>query len=442
MQYIFTIIFLTLTTLLPSAHAQQIQLHFPAFAGKEWDLILLQGLQKDTVLQGTIPSDGRVVLKLPERRRAYSGMARWMLRDGGGLDFVLNGESFQVECLSDQPNDANIIYTGSKENAFLRDNYRQQAEVLAKYEVMAQAVQLYEAPSELRQHLVEEQKNLRRQYEALLEATAASPLYAARFHEIVNFTRGTVRSLDLDEYGRALEADRFIRAQMSWPALYTSNHWSGVVFSWMQLHAQVIQSDSLLLASVREVLGKRHSDQVYTDLSEQLVRYLLKFGKDSLLQVLTPEIRGSGQLLRYTGLLAQFNAVQVGEPAPALVGAEGTPLRWEAGGPPSVLLFYQSTCGPCSETLDQLRADAARLEARGVRLISVSSDGSEADFKSQVLPWRNALWEKEGLNGANHRAYGVLGTPTLLVIDGKGVIRSRTALYPKVKEVLGAMGYL
>jgi thiol-disulfide isomerase/thioredoxin len=415
-----------------SLNAQTITLSFPKFSGKEWDLILLQGLNKDTVLRGVIPDDGKVVLNIPAKRKNYAGMARWMLRNGGGLDFVLNGESFSVECLSEEPNESNIIYTGTVENVFLNQNYRQQEEIMFKYEAVSMALKAYPEGTNLFSLLSKEKKKLTQDYDDMYRELAKSPLYAARFREIVNFTRGTGKSLELDEKGRAIEADNFIRNQMSWPALYTSNHWSGVIFSWAQMHSLVIESDSTLVASTRQILGKLDDNLIYTDFCEQLARYFVKFGKDSLLFELGPEVRGSGKLLRYDGLLAQFQGLQTGERVPDLVLPDGSEMSLTSNKRSTrLLMFYQSDCGHCEDELEKIKANYSTLQNAGIQVITVSGDTDKKVFqdKADSFPWAVKLFDGKGFGGPNFRNFGIAGTPTLLAVDEKGKLLRRSAQF-------------
>lgn len=415
-----------------SLTAQTITLSFPKFSGKEWDLILLQGLNKDTVLRGVIPDDGKVVLNIPAKRKNYAGMARWMLRNGGGLDFVLNGESFSVECLSEEPNESNIIYTGTVENVFLNQNYRQQEEIMFKYEAVSMALKAYPEGTNLFSLLSKEKKKLTQDYDDMYRELAKSPLYAARFREIVNFTRGTGKSLELDEKGRAIEADNFIRNQMSWPALYTSNHWSGVIFSWAQMHSLVIESDSTLVASTRQILGKLDDNLIYTDFCEQLARYFVKFGKDSLLFELGPEVRGSGKLLRYDGLLAQFQGLQTGERVPDLVLPDGSEMSLISNKRSTrLLMFYQSDCGHCEDELEKIKANYSTLQNAGIQVITVSGDTDKKVFqdKADSFPWAVKLFDGKGFGGPNFRNFGIAGTPTLLAVDEKGKLLRRSAQF-------------
>lgn len=436
---------LCLTTI-AQLQAQTITLTFPEFAGRTWDLIFLRGLKQDTVLTGVIPEGGRVVLNIPQSSRNYVGMGRWMLRNGGGLDFVVNGESFSVECLSDQPDESNIIYSGSKENDFLRQNHHEQEALTMKLEAIRMALRAYPEGTDLYTHLDKEQKKLKKEYEKFHRDLSASPLYAARFREIVNFTRGIGSSLEDDEYNLALKTDQFLRHKMSWPALYTSNHWSGVTFSWVQMHTAVIKQDTALLNSARDILAKFEDPERYTALCEQIVRYFTKYGKDSLLAVLTPEISASGKLLNYDGLLAQFKTLPEGSEAPSLLLPNGKRMDWVAN-PAKVhlLAFYQTDCGHCEETLGQMAANYPNLERAGVHVVSISGDVDKAKFEEAAAghPWKDKLFDGKGFDGPNFKSYAVIGTPTLLAIDNNGKVLHRDARLPDMllwleQNVLGS----
>ncbi len=423
------------------ATAQEIRLHFPYFAGKHWDLLFLRAQEQDTVLSGVIPPDGRVVLRIPPARQGYTGMARWMLREGGGIDMVVNGENFSVECLSDQPNDDNIIYTGSAENDFLRRNHREQEQLLLQHEAIRMLERAYAPGHPLYAAAQTEKVELERRWAAHRARLAASPLYAARFREIVDLTRGIGSQLEQSEPEKAAEVDDYLSRRMPWTALYTSYHWSGVIYNWAQMHVLSIRSDAALLNSARRILARIPEPEMYTSFCDYMARYLVKEGKDSLLTTLGPEIRASGRLLRTDGLLAQFAALQAGEQAPELQ------LTTHLGDPAqhnhqtqrlptaglstaySLLVFYQSGCGPCENTLQQLVANYPLLKQRGVRLIALSADTDLQVFSNTAAghPWPDKYCDEQGMAGPNFRNYGVVGTPTLFLLDAKGKVLLRTA---------------
>ena len=431
--------------------AQQIDLHFPHFAGNHWDLILLRGQQQDTVLSGLIPPDGRVQLRLPEKYRQYSGMGRWMLREGGGIDMVLNGEQFSVECLSATPDDSNIIYKGSPENDFLRNNHQEQERLLMQYEAIQMLERAYAPGNPLYAAAQDEKVQLEKAWAAFRARLAASPLYAARFREIVDLTRGIGGKLQMSEPERASEVDDFMRRRMSWAALYTSNHWSGVIYNWVQMHLLSIRADAVFLSSARNILARMPNEEVYTSFCEYMARYLVKEGKDSLLTILGPEIRSSGKLLNTSGMLSQYVALQAGEQAPALqLTAHETTAAGHshsttvkgvqelAGGEKVLLVFYQSGCGPCESMLEQLLGSYPFLQQKQVRVISFSADTDLQTFENTARqhPWSAKFCDEQGISGPNFKQYGVVGTPTLFLLDATGQVLLRTASISSVLESL------
>ncbi len=419
--------------------AQEIRLHFPHFAGKHWDLLFLRAQSQDTILSGIIPPDGRVLLRIPPERQGYCGMARWILREGGGIDMIINNENFSVECLSDQPNDDNIIYTGSAENDFLRRNHREQEQLLQQHEAIRMLERAFAPGHPLYAAAAAEKKELARSWAAHRARLAASPLYAARFREIVDLTRGIGGELEQSEPDKAAEVDDYLSRRLPWEALYTSYHWSGVIYNWVQMHTLSIRSDAALLASARRILARLPEAEMYTSFCDYMARYFVKEGKDSLLTALGPEIKASGKLLRSDGLLAQFAALQAGEQAPDLVlaqptGAANRPATTllrsgELSAAYSLLFFYQSGCGPCENSLAQLQSSYARLQASGVRLLAISADTDLQLFAEAAAshPWKDAYCDGKGITGINFTRYGVVGTPTLFLLDAKGKVLVRTA---------------
>lgn len=426
--------------------AQQIRLHFPHFAGQAYDWVLIQGDKSDTIVRSEIPGDGWVSLDVPDRYAHYAGMSRWMLRSGGGLDFVINGEHFIVECLSDKPNESNIVFRDSKENLFLNQNFREQEKILAKFEAIQLGLRAYSPEEGLYATFSKEQQKLEASYSDFQKALAKNQLYAARFREIVNFTRGIGTTLDSDEKNQAYHADVFLRERLSWPALYTSNHWGGVIYSWTQMHLRVIQSDSALLGSATQILQRIPEPNMYTDFCDKMARQLVKSGKDSLIALLGPIVRQSGKLLHYNGILAQYQSLQAGELAPALSLSDNQGNAWsytlEADSSEKrnkhLLVFYQSDCSHCEQALAELVQVYPDLSAQGVRVLALSADLQQSLFheKAAEFPWKDSFCDGKGFSSPNFKQYGVAGTPTLFLVNANGRILLRTSRVAEVSAYL------
>jgi hypothetical protein len=217
-------------------HAQAIQLHFPHFADHSYDWKIFQGKKQITVRSGEIASDGSLTLAMPEAYQDYRGMTRWMLKTGGGLDMIYMGKGFSVECLSKHPNDKNIIYTGNPENDYLKDQHHRQQTILDKLGAVNHFLQVYTPTEDLYQTISKEQIHMRKQFEQIQEARADSPLYAARFGEIVDFTKGVADKVYVNPADHADYFNDFVTHTLKFKDLYTSGHWDQVLHQWLMMN--------------------------------------------------------------------------------------------------------------------------------------------------------------------------------------------------------------
>ena len=128
-------------------YSQSITMEFPSFAGKAYDFIIFQGSKQETVVQDTIPANGKFVLKIPALYAPYTGMSRWLITgtaEGGGLDMAIPGYDFSVSCSSKTPDNDNICYTGfDSVNELNRLNAKQQL-IIDKFEALSNVTKLYD----------------------------------------------------------------------------------------------------------------------------------------------------------------------------------------------------------------------------------------------------------------------------------------------------------
>lgn len=88
----------------------------------------------------------------------------------------------------------------------------------------------------------------------------------------------------------------------------------------------------------------------------------------------------------------------------------------------TLLVFYKSDCGNCEALLEELKESYKIFNGKSVRIISLSGDSKENIFKekSKSFPWKDAYYESKGMEGINFKNYGVVGTPTVFLIDRNG----------------------
>lgn len=424
----YVMIFLLVGNL--SLQAQTVQIDFPHFAGKAYSFWVLQGDKKDTISVGILDKKGRATLKLPAKYSNYKGMSQWMLTDGGGLDLVINKENFTVGSSEEAPNESNIKYSGSPENTFLVRQFQKQRAIFAKIDAMRMATQAYGAKDPIYSVFEKELKNQEKMFEVLQTETAQNPLYAARFRQISDFLMGIGRKLYTTEDEKAKALNEFVTKELDIDVVYTSNNWNNTIEGWMDLQVNVIKDDTQLLADTQLILSRISSNEVYTAFAEKIVGLYIKNVKDSLLDDLSVTLKQSNKLVNPGSRLQRLTSGKIGQMAPKLVGFD---KKFE--GNKTVLVFYETGCGNCEREMQELKAKYFILKEKGVLLISIAADKEIPTYEKNAsdFQWENKLCDYQGFDGQNFKNYGVIGTPTFIVIDENGKITGR---YAQLKEVL------
>ena len=428
--------------------AQSIHMEFPALAGKTYDFIIFQGSKAETVQQDSIPANGKFTLTVPAQYAPYTGMCRWLITgtsEGGGLDMALPGHDFSITCLSDKPDNDNIIYQGfDAVKELTRLNGIQQG-IIDKFEVMSRAMQLYDKKHALYAALEEEKAVQLKAYDSFQEDLKQSPNFNARFLPIVNLTRGIPHRLTDDYNQKALLVNEYITQQMSFEDMYVSGHWAGIIQSWVVLQMNVVNDKDQFAQDFKEISDRVKNPRHYTDFVGKVTYYLTQYGKDDYVQAIANEVISSGKITAYEGKTMEvYVKAMVGSQAPDLVITEHigkladhnhstTVLKSSelATGDytQTLLVFYQSGCGPCEVLMQQLPQKYAALKDKGVRVISLSADEGELLYQnsSRDYPWPDKYCDFEGKAGVNFSRYAVSGTPTLILLDKAGKVVHRTA---------------
>ncbi len=138
--------------------------------------------------------------------------------------------------------------------------------------------------------------------------------------------------------------------------------------------------------------------------------------------VLAPAARPSEVELTRQRLLGRpapdFRLARVGDrgegPSEALAGFRGAPL---------LIDFWATWCGPCVRALPHLADLRARFSARGLKIVGISTEEAPllADAVRRLGIGHPVL--RDGTESV-HRAYGIGALPTLVLVDGSGVVRA------------------
>ena len=426
-----------------SATAQTINLEFPYFAGQTYEFTIFQGDKRIKLKEDSIPKGGKVQLTIPENFKGYKGMAQWYLTNsatGGGLDLIINNEDFSVSCLDSIPSAESIVYKNTTENIFDKSNHQKQQKLFEKHDAMLATKRAYDPKSNLYKSAEEEYASIIKQYDTYSNDLKQSSLFAAKFRQIVNLTMGIGTIITLDEKEKANNINTFITNELDFSVLYTSNHWGGIINSWTQIQIKVLKDDAKMVTDVITILNRIKSDAVYTDFVINLTKELTKAGKDNALFALIPTIKNSKRLLNYDGVLNIFKQDLTGKaPDLTIVTYNGTKeaknqittviKTADLKSKFTLLVFYRSDCGPCEETMLGLVGNYKAIVDKGIKIISIAGDTNQEKYSktASAFPWTDKYCDLEGMNGINFKNYAVLGTPTIYLIDNKGIILSKMA---------------
>jgi peroxiredoxin len=426
--------------------AQEIQLHFPHFTGHQYEWKIFQGQNQITAQSSIIPQDGRVTLTMPETYQDYRGMTRWLLKKGGGLDMIYTGNSFSVECLSEQPGPDNIIYTGNPENDFLKSQHLRQQTILDKLGAVNHLLQVYQPDEDLHKTALVEQAHLRRAFEQVQADRSESPLYAARFGEIVDFTRGIADKIYDNPEDHTTYFNDFVSHTLDFTDLYTSGHWDQVLHHWVMMNIRPGKGDEAFAERLDQAMPRMHRDDLLAAFVEKAVPLLVEKGKDDLLPAIAGHLknRPAVHAALSDGVKKMITSVKI------LTGKKGphlffqAPVRTQIGKRDqdiiietdnqdakfTILLFYQGECPLCEDALIDLANKYQRLAEQNVRVIAISGDKTEKGFQKKLAyhQWRDNYCDFSGMSGQNFTSYGVLGVPTLFLLDQEGIVLKKTVM--------------
>ncbi|MHB0756822.1 peroxiredoxin family protein [Polaribacter sp. M15] len=427
-----------------NSFSQSISMDFPALAGKTYDFIIFQGSKQETVQQDTIPANGKFTLKIPKKYAPYTGMCRWLITntaDGGGLDMAIPGYNFFVTCLSDTPDNNNIVYTGFNAVNELNSLNVQQLQIIEKFEVVSKASVLYVENKKLYTIFNKEKIKQKKAFENFNKQLKSNPSFNARFLPILNLTKGIPPHLTANEDEKAAIYNQFITKDLNFNDLYVSGHWTAIIRDWVGYQSNVVQDTAQFVKDFQLISDRITNPTQYTDFVGKLTYYLTTFGKDNYVAAITNAVLGSGKVNAYAGSLQVYIKATIGKQAPDLVIKENVGSEKEVNlvntllkttslaSKYSLLLFYQSDCGPCKQTIAALKDHYSNLVAKGIKIVALSADTDPQVFKDSAaaFSWKDNYCNLEGFKGINFKNYAVTGTPTMFILNSKGILLKKIA---------------
>ena len=90
-----------------------------------------------------------------------------------------------------------------------------------------------------------EQAHLSQAFEKVQSDRTEIPLYAARFGEIVDFTRGIADKIYVNQENHVTYFNDFVTHTLDFKDLYTCGHWGQVLHHWVMMNIRSGKGDEL-----------------------------------------------------------------------------------------------------------------------------------------------------------------------------------------------------
>jgi peroxiredoxin len=413
--------------------AQNIKIFFPQFVGKEYVFILNEGLKRDTVQSGIVGETGFVTveLKIPEKNKGYAGIGTWSIVNGRGINFVINNEDFSITCEDSIPDPNTLFYKDSKENE-LMNHY--EAELFTFYQKMDSIFRvenITENRDSLPPSFLKGMQVMNREYSIIRQKLVTDTSYAAFFWRTLNYMRGLGNRIYYnsdDEKEYFVDLIRYLADEINVTYLYHSGFWNPVITTTFNpIEDKVVWGENMV-----KMLKRTIPQHVFDAFSYDLITICEQFNWTNAEQVILAYLETSGRLPANTGGLVSRailqNKVKIGEKAPKLNGEIPTN---------AILIFYESGCTHCQHQLTEITKRYSKFVEEGIRVISISTDESKDvyEYHSKAFPWPDKLCDFQGFQGENLKNYAVVGTPTIYLIDEKGIISDRQARLEDIKAL-------
>ncbi|GHT69969.1 hypothetical protein AGMMS50239_37610 [Bacteroidia bacterium] len=428
-----TILAIVFCCLCGGISAQNIKIFFPQFTGQKYVFILNQGAKRDTVQSGIVGETGFVTVNLtiPEKLKGYTGIGSWSAASGRGINFIVNNEDFSVTCQDSLPGLNNIVYEGSKENALMN---RYETELFAFYQKIDsvfRAENMAEKRDSPPPSFLKGMQSINKEYANIQKKLATDTSYAAFFWRTLNYMRGLGNRIyykpdDQNDYFSDLI--HYLSDEIDVQYLYSSGLWNPVITTTFNS----VENKAVWAENMVKMLKRTKSQSVFEAFSTDLVTICEQWAWENAEQVIIAYLESSGRLPADQGNILNRvmlqNKVKIGNKAPALNGEIPTN---------ALLIFYESGCQHCQHQLAEIAEYYPRIVEKGIKVISISTDESKEvyDYHSKNFLWPDKLCDFKGFKGENLINYGVVGTPTLYLIDENGIILDRQPRLDDIKAL-------
>ena len=242
----------------------------------------------------------------------------------------------------------------------------------------------------------------------------------------------------------------FVTHDLNFMDLYTSGHWDQVLHHWVMMNINSQDGEEQFRDRLNAVFKRMAEDYILAAVSQKLVPLLVQKGKDDLLPVIVSHLdknpSAKAKLSDKVKNMIASVKIMTGKKAPDLVW--NSPVLTQTklisqdiiiktdqlDADNTILLFYQGDCRLCEDALIDLSNKCKWLATNNVRVIAISGDTSKQGFEKKLAyhQWPDNYCDLAGIDGVNFENYGVLGVPTLFLLDRDGIILKKSAMADEI----------
>lgn len=427
--------------------AQKLALKLSQHPNKEAVIVAVHGLRKDTL--GTVPLDQNGIGTLAfKTKQPQTGLVNLTIKGKAYLsyDFVLSPtENPTLICDMEYVYAQNTKILNSPENECLNRWFDNAAQYKQQIGLNQELSKLYKTEEPFLKKLETEKQRVEKLLQRLADTINQSTLFAGKYMQFKLAQEEKLAKVWESNEMKTIAKNFF--TQIDFDALHGSSMWFGIINSCMEVYTKESLYFGTFGADVVSNLKRIKNQQVYEDLIDATISVTEKFSWTKDQDAIVAFIIKDNRIKNPTGKLEkiiQSYQLAIGKKSPDLtltntVGNSTTTTVIKTNALNSkytLLLFYQSDCGHCETAIASLKTNYKDLVAKGIKIISIAGDLDPAAFTKTAtsFPWAAKYRDVEGMNGVNFKNYGVIGTPTMYILDSKGMIVSKMATFADVLD--------
>lgn len=373
-----------------NVNSQEIDFIIEGLKNKTYSFVVFNGQKMDTIAKGITSAEATGKIIIPQKYQSISAMGVFSVEGKKPLPLIVNKDNFKFVVTQDN----NLQFQNSLENTLFH-------------------LKRNEAASE------ENKETFVYSYSKMLNAVMQMNKVLSQRDSFDLFKKGSARLAALN----AADID----------VLYYSNLWTYLIDGLMRLS---IGEEGFAKDMIR-LLDKTKGDAVYLAFVEDLITITNQFGMDDTFDIIIPHVVESKRIKYPQGIVYDAFAmakVRKGTRAPELKNVSKPSIEDKY----QLIIFHQPECESCHEQLNLLIEKYNFFKENRVRVISISGALNKEDYEQESGPflWEDKFCDYKGFAGENYLSYGVVGTPTIYLIDDENIVLGRFALVSDVESYL------